>query len=93
MPVGDSAAEASIENALSQVRSFGLKPDAARDIVEEIARCVDGWQRHFRELGVRDADMQVLAQYLDGDRLGAQRREFSLGRRADQAHPVRKRPA
>ncbi|MCY7319299.1 MAG: type II toxin-antitoxin system HipA family toxin [Ramlibacter sp.] len=92
LPVGDSGAEATMANALSQVRSFGLKPAAARDIVEEIARRVDGWKRHFSDLGVRDADLQLLAQYLDGDRLGAQRREFAAGRRIHQAHPVRKRP-
>lgn len=59
----------------------GLKPAAARAIVEEVARCVDGWRAHFAALGVRAVDLEMLAQYLEGERLGRQRREFAVGRR------------
>jgi serine/threonine-protein kinase HipA len=79
--VGDAGAESSLANALSQVRAFGLAPAAGREIVAEVARGVAGWQPHFRSLGVRDADIDMLAQYLDGDRLGRERQEFALGRR------------
>jgi serine/threonine-protein kinase HipA len=75
--VGSAGAESSIDNALSQVRAFGLSPKTAREIVVEIARQVDGWIRHFREGGVRDADIEVLAQYIDGDNLRSQRRKFA----------------
>jgi serine/threonine-protein kinase HipA len=75
--VGDAGAESTLANALSQVRAFGLKPAAARTIVEEVARCVEGWKPHFAGLGVRPADIEMLAQYLDGERLGRQRREFA----------------
>lgn len=74
--VGDAGAESTLGNALSQVRAFGLKPAAARAIVEEVARCVEGWKAHFAAAGVRPADIDMLAQYLDGERLGGQRREF-----------------
>jgi serine/threonine-protein kinase HipA len=80
--VGDGGAESSLANALSQVRAFGLKPAAARAIVEEVARGVAGWKPHFTGLGVRPADIEMLAQYLDGDRLGRERREFAEGRLA-----------
>lgn len=73
--VGDAGAESTLGNALSQVRAFGLKPARARVIAGEVARCVEGWKDHFTGLGVRPADIEMLAQYLDGERLGGQRRE------------------
>ena len=73
--VGDAGAESTLGNALSQVRAFGLKPARARVIAGEVARCVAGWKDHFAGLGVRLVDIEMLAQYLDGERLGRQRRE------------------
>ena len=81
MLVGDAGAESSLSNALSQLRAFGLKPPAARQLVQDIARRVSGWKEHFKETGVRDADVDTLAQYIDGDRLGSQRLEFASGTR------------
>jgi serine/threonine-protein kinase HipA len=82
LQVGDAGAESTLANALSQARTFGLKPAAARLIVEEVARCVEGWRAYFAGLGVRPVDIKMLAQYLDGERLGRQRREFAVGRRS-----------
>jgi serine/threonine-protein kinase HipA len=73
--VGDRGNEATLENALSQVAAFGLKTAAARVIVGEIADAVDGWQAHFKQVGVSATDLEVLAQYIDG-RLGAQRAAY-----------------
>lgn len=73
--VGDAGAESTLGNALSQVRAFGLKPARARVVAGEVARCVEGWKDHFTGLGVRPVDIEMLAQYLDGERLGRQRRE------------------
>jgi serine/threonine-protein kinase HipA len=75
--VGSAGAESSIDNALSQVRAFGLSPKAAKEIVVAVARQVDGWIDHFRQRGVRDADIEVLAQYIDGGNLRSQRRKFA----------------
>jgi serine/threonine-protein kinase HipA len=75
--VGDAGADADLHNALSQARAFGLKPQRAGAIVREVARRVDAWKDHFRGAGVRDADIDVLAQYIDGERLGTQRRGFA----------------
>ena len=73
MRVGAQGHEASMANALSEARAFGLTPDAARQIVTEIARQVAQWKAVFHSLGVRDADMDMLAQYLDGTHLSEQR--------------------
>jgi serine/threonine-protein kinase HipA len=81
MGVGDAGAESTLANALSQVRAFGLMPAAGREIAAEVARGVDGWRSHFQSVGVRDGDVEMLAQYLDGERLGEQRREFAVGRK------------
>lgn len=72
--VGDAAAQSTLDNALSQVRAFGLTTTSARRIVSDIAREVDGWQAHFASRGVRSRDLSVLAQYLDDGPLGQQRR-------------------
>lgn len=76
MAVGDQAAEATLVNALSQARQFGLKVDAARAIVREIAGRVNVWKKHFKAKGVAAQDIALLAQYIDGDRLRHQREEF-----------------
>ncbi len=70
MLVGDAGAEASLRNALSQCQSFGMRQANARAIAEEVAHELEGWKDHFQAMGVADRDIQVLAQYLDGERLG-----------------------
>jgi serine/threonine-protein kinase HipA len=74
MRVGDDAARSTLDNALSQAPAFGLRPAAAKAIVNEIAQVVDGWQAHFAGHGVKAADIEVLSQYLDQGDLGRQRR-------------------
>lgn len=74
--VGDAGADSTLDNALSQPRAFGMNGAGARSIASEIAGHVAGWKEHFRDAGVSDRDTDVLAQYIDGDRLGAQRRQF-----------------
>lgn len=74
--VGERGTEASLDNALTRASAYGLRKDAARAIAADVARVVDGWQDHFRALGVRDADVAVLAQYIDGASLRSQRRDI-----------------
>ena len=76
MRVGRNGPDSSLENALSEVGAFGLKLQVARGIVREVAQVVDGWRAHFQSCGVTEADQATLAQYLDNDRLGSQRRAF-----------------
>ena len=78
MGVGDQAAQSTLVNALSQARQFGLKPDAARDIVKQIGTKVAGWKEHFKAKGVAAKDIALLAQYIDGDKLRHQRDEFAM---------------
>ena len=62
-----------------QARLFGLKPDAARAVVSEVAAKVAGWKEEFTAKGVAAADIELLAQYLDGDKLRHQRDAFLPG--------------
>ena len=77
MLVGDQATESTLANALSQARQFGLKLDAARAIISEVALRVATWKEAFSAKGVAASDVDLLAQYIDGDRLRRQRDEFS----------------
>jgi serine/threonine-protein kinase HipA len=76
MRVGALGHESSIANALSEVRAFGLTDLQARQTVAAIASQVAQWRAVFKSLNVCDADVDVLAQYLDGSHLVAQRRLF-----------------
>lgn len=76
MRVGSSDTESSLENALSEVTSFGLKRDQAIDIVRDICDVVDSWKEHFLSSGVQPRDIEELAQYIDGDALSSQRNEY-----------------
>ncbi|MDB5743997.1 MAG: hypothetical protein JWR68_2312 [Polaromonas sp.] len=77
MGVGDDATVSTLANALSQARQFGLKPQAAQAIVREVAMRMAGWKEAFTAQGVQARDIEVLAQYIDGDRLRRQREEFT----------------
>jgi serine/threonine-protein kinase HipA len=76
MRVGALGHESSMANALSEARAFGLTDAQARQTVAEIAAQVGQWKVVFKSLKVRDADMALLAQYLDGARLREQRLQF-----------------
>lgn len=74
MAVSGDSAVSTLDNAFSSARLFGLRPGAALAIIHGIARTVQDWRRHFGACGVKATDLDVMAQYLDNDRLGAQRR-------------------
>jgi hypothetical protein len=73
MRVGALGHESSMDNALSQARAFGLTDAQAQLTVAEIVSQVDQWKVVFQGLNVRDADIDLLAQYLDGAHLREQR--------------------
>jgi serine/threonine-protein kinase HipA len=75
MRVGMQGNEASIDNALSEASAFGLSQSSARQTVADIATQVAQWKTVFQSMGVRDADIGVLAQYLDGEKLMGQRQQ------------------
>ncbi|WP_293750354.1 type II toxin-antitoxin system HipA family toxin [Limnohabitans sp. Rim8] len=72
MRVGASGHESSIANALSQARAFGLTDAQAQQTVAEIVSQVAEWKVVFQGLNVRDSDIDLLAQYLDGAHLREQ---------------------
>lgn len=74
--VGKDQADASMENALSEVQVFGLTKDTALEAVKRVAATVDGWKEFFRAQGVSNRDLDQMAQYIDGPNLKAQRDEF-----------------
>ena len=76
MGIGDQGTESTLANALWQARQFGLKADAALAIITEVAIKVDGWIEAFAAKGVLARDIDLLAQYIDGDRLHSQRKAF-----------------
>lgn len=79
MRVGDQATESTLVNALSQARQFGLKADAARAIVHAVALRIANWKEEFSAQGVTAHDIDLLAQYIDGNRLRHQREAFGVG--------------
>jgi serine/threonine-protein kinase HipA len=78
MRVGALGHESSMDNALSQARAFGLTDAQAQQTVAEIASQVAQWKVVFKSLKVRDADIDLLAQYLDGAHLREQRASLNL---------------
>ncbi len=77
MQIGDQATESTLVNALSQARQFGLKLDAARAVIKDVSTGVAGWKKAFTGQGVMTRDIELLAQYIDGDKLRLQRNEFA----------------
>jgi serine/threonine-protein kinase HipA len=73
MRVGALGHESSMGNALSQARAFGLTDAQAQLTMAEIVSQVAQWKVVFQGLNVRDTDIDLLAQYLDGAHLREQR--------------------
>jgi len=73
MRVGALGHESSMDNALSQARAFGLTDAQAQLTMAEIVSQVTQWKVVFKGLNVRDTDIDLLAQYLDGAHLREQR--------------------
>lgn len=73
MRVGDMAADATLENALSACGQFGLKQAEALVQVKRVCHVVAGWQAHFAQAGVSAADIDSLAAQIDRPFLRDQR--------------------
>ena len=87
--VGSLGRDSTLANAMSQCALFGLQPTDATDEIAKVIAVVGRWLKHFKACGVTDADIDSLAQRIDGDELRAQRRDF---RAADYRAPANKRP-
>jgi serine/threonine-protein kinase HipA len=78
MRVGALGHESSIANALSEARAFSLTDLQARQVAFAISEQISEWKAVFKNLNVRDADIDLLAQYLDGAHLREQRASLNF---------------
>lgn len=85
--VGLDQRESTLSNAMSQCALFGYT--AAQ--VERVIQVVDGWRAHFAACGVSGADLESLAERIDGDQLLGQRRSFDVKAYAGSMRSSRKR--
>ena len=76
MIVGQSGAESTLENALTEINDFGIKRPRALALVQHVAKAVDAWADHFKALGVCPGDMERLAASIDRAALRQQRQAF-----------------
>ena len=74
MEVGTATSDSTLDNALSHAHLFGLKPNQAKSIHQEVVAVIHHWQDHFRETGVSKRDMEFIGQHLDRPFLMQQRR-------------------
>jgi serine/threonine-protein kinase HipA len=88
--VGTEGRDSTLANAMSQSTLFGLNAAAAAQEVLGVIAVVDTWQEHFTACGVTQADIQNLAERIDGAELLGQRRGFSPGE-YDTPAPKRRR--
>lgn len=73
MAVGRDGAVSSLENALTELSEFGLKRQRATELIREVAQAIEGWEAHFKNLGVSPADCDLLRASIDRDALRYQR--------------------
>ena len=76
LTVGQHGAESTLANAMSSAAQFGLRAAAARAVVREVCVAVEGWKQAFSAAGVKDADIDYLARFVDRDSLRLQRAEY-----------------
>lgn len=89
--VGADGRDSTVANAMSQCQLFGYTPaQAAAEVVRVIA-VVDGWRAHFAACGVTHADLESLAERIDGAPLLGQRRRFDPADHAVPPRPPRRR--
>lgn len=73
MAVGREGSVSSLDNTLTELSEFGLKRARAVELVQQVARVVDGWEAHFTHLGVSADDRELLKASIDRDALRRQR--------------------
>ncbi|MFN0063841.1 MAG: type II toxin-antitoxin system HipA family toxin [Myxococcaceae bacterium] len=76
MRVGEQMGDSTLENAMSLHQAFSLNANEAISEIRRVARTVQGWKNHFKKMGVRDSDVEALAEHVDRPFLKDQREEF-----------------
>lgn len=90
--VGTDLRDSTLTNAMSQCELFGYTPAQAATEVVRVIQVVDGWREHFAACGVSPADLDSLAERIDGAQLREQRQTFSPADYASSARTKRKSP-
>jgi serine/threonine-protein kinase HipA len=75
--VGADQRDSTLANAMSQCELFGYTSVQAAAEVARVIAVVDRWREHFAQCGVSAADLESLAQRIDGDYLLSQRKAFN----------------
>lgn len=66
MTTGDAGREATLANALSRVKRFGLLAERAKAIINQLRETVAAWRDVFEEYGVSGREIDLLAPSFDG---------------------------
>jgi serine/threonine-protein kinase HipA len=89
--VGTARRDSTLSNAMSQCELFGYIPAQAAGEVVRVIKVVDTWRKHFADCGVCAADIQSLAERIDGVQLLTQRQAFNPADYATPTRPLRRR--
>ncbi len=73
---GDALNDSTLANAMTQTQAFGLTQAQAAELVVEVIGVVNTWKEHFASRGVLEADLESLAERIDGEQLKYQRESF-----------------
>jgi serine/threonine-protein kinase HipA len=74
--VGADGGDSTLANAMSQCELFGLTRARAAAEIVRVIEVVNGWRAHLRSCGVSEADLESLAERIDGEQLLSQRQGF-----------------
>ena len=61
LQIGEEGKTASISNALSGAKHFGLKNSEAEQIIEEVREVTKNWKDFFAECGAEEQDIDSLS--------------------------------
>jgi serine/threonine-protein kinase HipA len=76
MVVGRDGAASSLDNALTELSEFGIKRARAIQLIQQVARTVNGWEAHFTQMDVSATDLDILRASIDRDALRHQRQAY-----------------
>ena len=76
--VGVDGSDSTLVNAMSQCALFGLTTKQAGVEVLKVIEVVNGWRLHFKNCGVCTADLDSLAERIDGVPLASQRQSLTV---------------
>lgn len=88
--VGRDLRDSTLTNAMSQCTLFGFRPAEAAMEVARVIQVVEGWREHFAACGVSHADLEILAERIDGEFLRGQRRAFNAADYSGSRTPKRR---